>query len=40
MLDGRQYLVIAVSGNDHPGELIAYRVPEARAAARPAAGAE
>ena len=28
MLDGRQYLVIAVSGNDHPGELIAFRVPE------------
>jgi quinoprotein glucose dehydrogenase len=24
---GRQYLVIAVSGNDHPGELIAFRVP-------------
>ena len=28
MLDGRQYLVIAVSGNDYPGELIAFRVPE------------
>jgi quinoprotein glucose dehydrogenase len=28
MLDGRQYLVIAVSGNDYPGELIAYAVPE------------
>lgn len=27
MLDGKQYLVIAVSGNDYPGELIAYRVP-------------
>ena len=26
-VDGRQYLVIAVSANDHPGELIAYRVP-------------
>jgi quinoprotein glucose dehydrogenase len=30
MLGGRQYLVIAVSGNGYPGELIAYRVPEAR----------
>jgi quinoprotein glucose dehydrogenase len=29
MADGRQYLVIAVSGNDHPGELIAFAVPEA-----------
>jgi hypothetical protein len=28
--DGRQYLVIAVSGNDYPGELIAYRVPRPR----------
>jgi quinoprotein glucose dehydrogenase len=28
-VDGRQYLVIAVSGNDHPGELIAFAVPEA-----------
>jgi quinoprotein glucose dehydrogenase len=28
MADGRQYLVIAVSGNDHPGELIAFAVPE------------
>ncbi len=27
MLDGRQYLVIAVSGNDYPGELIAFRAP-------------
>ena len=27
-LDGRQYLVIAVSGDDYPGELIAYRVPK------------
>ena len=30
MLGGRQYLVIAVSGNGYPGELIAYRVPESR----------
>jgi quinoprotein glucose dehydrogenase len=38
MLDGRQFLVIAVSSNDHPGELIAYALPQARPA--PAAGAE
>jgi quinoprotein glucose dehydrogenase len=28
MLDGRQYLVIAVSGPDHAGELIAFRAPD------------
>jgi quinoprotein glucose dehydrogenase len=28
MLGDKQYLVIAVSGNDYPGELIAYRVPQ------------
>ena len=28
MLDGRQYLVIAVSGQDYPGELIAFALPE------------
>jgi quinoprotein glucose dehydrogenase len=27
MLDGRQYLVIAVSGDGHPGELIAFAPP-------------
>jgi quinoprotein glucose dehydrogenase len=27
LVDGRQYLVIAVSGTDHPGELIAFAVP-------------
>jgi quinoprotein glucose dehydrogenase len=27
MMDGRQYLVIAVSGRDYPGELIAFRAP-------------
>ena len=27
MLDGRQYLVIAVGGDDYPGELIAFRAP-------------
>ena len=31
-----QYLVIAVSANDYPGELIAYRLPQARPAARAA----
>lgn len=33
LLNGRQYLVIAVSANDHPGELIAYALPRARGAA-------
>jgi quinoprotein glucose dehydrogenase len=28
MLDDRQYLVIAVSGPDYPGELLAFRVPD------------
>jgi quinoprotein glucose dehydrogenase len=27
MVDGRQYLVVAISGAGHPGELVAYRVP-------------
>jgi quinoprotein glucose dehydrogenase len=27
LLNGRQYLVIAVSGRDYPGELIAFRAP-------------
>ena len=30
MLNGRQFLVIAVSGNDYPGELIAYVLPQAQ----------
>ncbi len=30
LLNGRQYLVIAVSGNDYPGELIAYALPLAQ----------
>jgi quinoprotein glucose dehydrogenase len=30
---GRQYLVIAVSGNDYPGELIAYAAPQVTRAA-------
>jgi quinoprotein glucose dehydrogenase len=37
MLDGRQYLVIAVSGNDYPGELIAYALPKPKASAPAAA---
>ena len=37
MLGDTQYLVIAVSANDYPGELIAYRVPQARPAAGSAA---
>ncbi len=27
MLNGQQYIVIAVSGPNYPGELIAYRLP-------------
>jgi quinoprotein glucose dehydrogenase len=29
MVDGRQYLVVAVSGARYPGELVAYRAPAA-----------
>ena len=25
---GRQYIVVAVSGGGHPGELLAYRLPD------------
>jgi hypothetical protein len=28
MVDDRQYLVIAVSANDYPGELLAYSLRE------------
>ena len=28
MLNGRQYLVIAISGNGYPGELLAFRAAE------------
>jgi hypothetical protein len=28
MWKGKQYLVVAVSGPDYPGELIAYTLPE------------
>jgi hypothetical protein len=30
MLNGRQYIVIAVSASDHPGELVAYALPQDR----------
>ena len=29
MLNGKQYIVIAISGNGFPGELVAYRLPPA-----------
>jgi quinoprotein glucose dehydrogenase len=28
MLDGRQYLVVAISGGSYSGELVAFRLPE------------
>ena len=28
MLDGRQYIVVAISGGGHPGELLAFRLPD------------
>jgi quinoprotein glucose dehydrogenase len=37
-LNGRQYLVIAVSAADYPGELLAYALPQPRPASRTAAG--
>jgi quinoprotein glucose dehydrogenase len=39
MLDGRQYLVIAVSGGEQAGELLAYALPLARRAAGAGGGA-
>ncbi len=36
--DGRQFLVIAVSGNDRAGELLAYALPQPQAAQRSGAG--
>jgi quinoprotein glucose dehydrogenase len=27
MANGRQYLVVAISGPGHPGELVAFRAP-------------
>lgn len=29
MLNGQQYIVVAISGNNYPGELIAFRLPPA-----------
>ena len=37
--DGAQYIVVAVSGGGHAGELLAYRLPGVAAAAARAAGA-
>jgi quinoprotein glucose dehydrogenase len=28
MLNGQQYIVVAISGNKYPGELVAFRLPE------------
>ena len=28
MLGGKQYVVVAISGSGHPGELVAYRLPD------------
>jgi quinoprotein glucose dehydrogenase len=38
LLDGRQYLVIAVSGADYPGELVAFSLPKDRPAGAGASG--
>jgi hypothetical protein len=40
MLGETQHLVIAVSANDYPGELIAFRVPQQRQAAQSPSAAE
>jgi quinoprotein glucose dehydrogenase len=40
MLNGRQFLVIAVSGNNYPGELLAYSLPQPKPAQRRPAAAE
>ena len=29
MLNGQQYLVVAISGGTYPGELVAFRAPQA-----------
>jgi len=26
-VDGKQYIVVAVSGGNHPGEFLAFRLP-------------
>jgi quinoprotein glucose dehydrogenase len=40
VLNGRQFLVIAVSGNNHPGELLAYSLPQPKPLQRRPAAAE
>ncbi|HTK28972.1 MAG TPA: pyrroloquinoline quinone-dependent dehydrogenase [Vicinamibacterales bacterium] len=35
MLDGRQYIVVAISGTTYSGELVAFRLPREPAAPRP-----
>ena len=40
MLNGRQFLVIAVSGNNYPGELLAYSLPQPKPQQRRPAAAE
>jgi quinoprotein glucose dehydrogenase len=29
MLNGRQYLIVAISGGNYSGELVAFRAPQA-----------
>jgi len=31
MLNGRQYLIVAISGGTYSGELVAFRAPQAAA---------
>jgi quinate dehydrogenase (quinone) len=40
MQDGRQFLVIAVSGNNYPGELLAYSLPQPKPQSRRGAATE
>jgi quinoprotein glucose dehydrogenase len=40
MLNGRQFIVIAVSGNNYPGELLAYSLPQPKQESRRGAAAE
>ncbi len=35
MANGKQYIVIAIGGPGYPGELVAYKLPETDAAAKP-----
>jgi hypothetical protein len=30
MVDGRQYIVVAVSGGNYTGEYLAFRLPDAK----------